>query len=90
MARSDFDQPIDIYGSILYYPTISGSYVDIFGNNQQLQYRYLKYQAGLTLNVPKSPLFLDFGYLGDRGMAKQNAPVNFTNGSLYGGLGLHF
>jgi hypothetical protein len=87
---SDFDQPIDIYGSILYYPTISGSYVDIFGNNQQLQYRYLKYQAGLTLNVPKSPLFLDFGYLGDRGMAKQNAPVNFTNGSLYGGLGLHF
>jgi len=87
---SNFEQPIDIYGSILYYPQISGDYVDIFGNDQKLQYRYLKYQAGITLNLPKTPIFLDFGYLGNRGIAKQNAPTNFTENSLYGGLGLHF
>jgi hypothetical protein len=87
---SNFNQPIDIYGSILYYPSISGNYVDIFGDPQKLQYRYLKYQAGLTLNVPKTPLFLDFGYMGNRGIAKQNAPTDFTENSLYGGLGLHF
>jgi len=87
---SNFNQPVDIYGSILYYPTITGGYTDIFGSGQQLQYRYLKYQAGITLNLPKAPLFLDFGFLGDRGIAKENAPSNFSDNSLYGGLGLHF
>ena len=87
---SNFEQPIDIYGSILYYPQISGDYTDIFGNPQKLQYRLLKYQAGVTLNIPKTPLFLDFGYLGDHGIEKQNAPSNFSENSLYGGLGLHF
>jgi hypothetical protein len=87
---SNFDQPIDLYGSILYYPQISGKYTDIFSNPEQLQYRLLKYQAGLTINVPKTPLFLDFGYLGDHGVEKQNAPANFSENSLYGGLGLHF
>jgi hypothetical protein len=86
----NFEQPIDIYGSVLYYPQISGDYTDIFGNQQQLQYRLLKYQAGITLNVPKSPLFLDFGYLGDHATIKQNAPSNIDEHSLYGGLGLHF
>ncbi len=87
---SDFNQPVDIYGSILYYPTISGDYTDVNGLSQKLQYRYLKYQAGINIGVPKTPFFLDFGYMGDRGIAKQNAPSNFTDGSLYGGLGLHF
>jgi hypothetical protein len=86
---SSFDQPVDIYGSVLYYPQISGNYTDVFGNGQQLQYRLLKYQVGLTISVPRTPLFLDFGYLGDHGIVKQNAPVNFSENSLYGGLGLH-
>ncbi|MBD5654438.1 MAG: hypothetical protein IAI50_04570 [Candidatus Eremiobacteraeota bacterium] len=87
---SNFEQPIDIYGSVLYYPQISGNYTDVFGNSQQLQYRLLHYQAGITLEVPHFPLFLDFGYLGDHGTEKSNAPGNFSENSLYGGLGLHF
>jgi hypothetical protein len=87
---SDFDQPIDLYGSILYYPQLSGKYVDIFDTNQNLQYRMLKYQAGITIKVPRTPLFLDFGFLGDHGTIKQNAPAPFSDNSLYGGLGLHF
>ncbi len=87
---ANFDQPIDIYGSVYYYPQISGDYTDIFGNGQKLQYRLLHYQAGLAIKVPSTPLFLDFGYLGDHGTAKQNAPSPFSENSFYGGLGLHF
>jgi hypothetical protein len=87
---SNFDQPIDIYGSILYYPQINGKYTDIFGVDQNLQYRLLKYQGGITVNVPRTPLFLDFGYLGDHGTIKVNAPSGFSESTLYGGLGLHF
>lgn len=87
---ANYDQPIDIYGSVLYYPQISGNYTDVFGNGQQLQYRLLKYQAGININVPRTPLFLDFGYMGNHGIAKQNAPVNTNENALYGGLGLHF
>ena len=87
---TNFDQAVDIYGSVLYYPQISGNYTDINGNGQQLQYRLLHYQAGLNINVPRTPLFLDFGYLGDRGTEKRNAPGSFSENALYGGLGLHF
>jgi hypothetical protein len=86
---SNFEQPIDIYGSILYYPQIKGGYINNFGN-QSLEYRLLKYQGGITVNVPKTPLFLDFGYLGDHGINKVNAPGGFSEASLYGGLGIHF
>ncbi|GAC1567788.1 MAG: hypothetical protein NVS2B3_07880 [Vulcanimicrobiaceae bacterium] len=87
---ADFNEPVSIYGSVLYYPQMSGNYTDTLGVGQKLQYRMLKYSAGLTINVPKSPLFLDFGFLGDRLTNKQNAPSNATLNSLYGGLGLHF
>jgi hypothetical protein len=87
---TNYDQPIDIYGSILYYPQISGGYTDIFGTSQNLQYRLLKYQGGININVPRTPLFLDLGYLGEHGTPKQNAPVGFEESSLYGGLGIHF
>ena len=86
----DFSQPISIYGSALYYPQLSGNYVDVNSVSQKLQYREFKYDAGLTINVPKTPLFLDFGFLGNRLTNKQNAPGNAASNSLYGGLGLHF
>ena len=91
---SNFDQPIDVYGSVIYYPQISGGYNLVFPdgtvNGENLQYRLLHYQAGLTIGVPKTPVFLDFGYVGDHGTAKENAPSDFTENSLYGGIGVHF
>lgn len=87
---ADFSQPVSIYGSVLYYPQMSGDYTDTLGVSQKLQYRLLKYAAGITINVPKSPLFLDLGYLGDRLTNKTNAPSNASLNSIYGGLGLHF
>jgi hypothetical protein len=87
---TNYAQPIDIYGSVYYYPQLSGNYTDINGDGQKLQYRMLHYQAGLNINVPKTPIFLDLGYEGDRGIAKQNAPTTFSENAFYGGLGLHF
>ena len=93
---SNWEAPIDIYGSFIYYPQISGTYTDInvggpaYLTSQNLQYRMIKYQAGLTVKVPKTPLFVDFGYLGDNASIKYNAPANINQSSLYGGLGLHF
>ncbi len=86
----DFTQPVSIYGSALYFPQLSGNYTDAFGNPQKLQYRELKYQAGLTINVPKTPLFLDAGFLGNHLTEKQNAPTNTSENTFYGGIGLHF
>ncbi|GAC1521731.1 MAG: hypothetical protein NVS2B8_02060 [Vulcanimicrobiaceae bacterium] len=86
----DFAQPISIYGSALYYPQLSGDYTIGAGPIQKLQYREFKYAAGLTISVPKTPLFLDFGFLGNHLTGKQNAPSAASSNSLYGGLGLHF
>jgi hypothetical protein len=101
----DLDQPFSIYGSAYYYPTVKGNYsvpnFDPVGNcalegahcqtaTFSLSYRILKYQIGGTFNFGTSPLFLDFGYLGDRGTVASNGPSDFTHNGPYVGLGLHF
>ena len=81
----DFDQVASIYGSFFYYPQV--------GAGTTLQYRMYKYQVGGTFQVPKGlgiPVFLDFGYLGDRGFNKINAPGGFTHNGAYVGVGLQF
>jgi hypothetical protein len=101
----DLDQPFSVYGSAFYYPQVKGSYdvpvADPFGNcalegarcqvaSFDLEYRVLKYAIGGTFNFGNSPVFLDFGYLGDRGTNKEHAPSDFTHNGPYVGLGLHF
>jgi hypothetical protein len=78
----DFNQPLSFFGSVLYFPEIGSSTV--------LQYRLLKYQAGLQIAIPHTPLSLEGGYMGDRGTNKLNAPSNFTHNQFFAGLGLHF
>ena len=93
----DLDQPFSIYGSVWYYPNVRGTYTvccgAAAGSNLALAYNILKYQLGGTFNFGNpatSPLFLDFGFLGDRGQNKTNAPSAFTHNGAYVGLGLHF
>jgi hypothetical protein len=87
---SDFSHRVDVYGSILYYPLLSGNYVDIYGDAQKLQYSYLKYQAGLTITPGGTlPLFLDLGFLGNRANARANAPASTSESAFYAGLGIH-
>jgi hypothetical protein len=86
---ANFSQVVDIYGSILYYPVLSGNYIDIFGHEQQLQYSDLKYQAGLALSPSNLPLFLDLGFLGNHLNVRRNAPSNTSESAFYAGLGIH-
>jgi hypothetical protein len=86
----DFDHFIDYYGSFLYYPQISGNFTDPSGNGFQLQYVYYKYQGGITISIPKTPIFLEGGIVGDHGIPKQNAPAVTTDHGIYAGVGIHF
>jgi len=81
---ADFDQVLSPYGSVVYYPQV--------GAGTTLQYRLLKYQAGITVGFPHGgiPIFLDAGYLGDKATGKLNAPSDFSHSAFYAGLGLHF
>jgi len=88
----DLDQPFSIYGSAWYYPNVRGTCgTDVCPTGPYtLAYNILKYQLGGTFNFGASPLFLDFGFLGDRGRNKSNAPVDFSHNGAYVGLGIHF
>ncbi len=97
----DLDQPFSVYGSIYYFPQIAGNYTvpafDPFGNPSaqagqtfNVQYNLLKYFIGGTYNIGQSPVYIDLGFVGDRGSCKTNCPVSFTHAAGMLGLGLHF
>ena len=88
----DLDQPFSVYGSAYYYPNVRGTCgTDVCPTGPfTLAYNILKYQIGGTFNFGTSPLFIDFGFLGDRGKNKSNAPSDFSHNAAYVGLGLHF
>ena len=90
----DLDQGFSVYGSAWYYPNVKGNYTvccgAAAGTTLPLAYNILKYQIGGTFNFGASPIFLDFGFLGDRGRNKTNAPSDYTHNGAYIGLGIHF
>ena len=90
----DLNQTFSLYGSAYYYPNLRGTCgTDVCPLGPfDLSYRVLKYQIGATVNIGGAnfPLFLDFGFLGDDGRNKSNAPVDFTHNGPYVGLGIHF
>jgi hypothetical protein len=89
----DLDKPFSVYGSAYYYPNIKGTCeTDVCPTGPfDLEYRIFRYQIGGTINFgTPTGVFLDFGWLGDQGSNKLNAPVNFTHNGPYVGLGIHF
>jgi len=88
----DLDEPFSVYGSVYYYPFVTTNGNQNLGGGifGAVQYRILKYSIGGTFNFGNSPLFLDFGYLGDRVYNKQNAPDDEQHNGPYAGLGIHF
>ena len=86
----DLDHLISLYGGIYYYPQLMTAQQFVPGVGQaSVQYRLIKYDAGLTIGLGKTPFFIDGGFLGDQGTNKQFAPGNFTHSGAYVGLGLH-
>jgi hypothetical protein len=95
----DLDQPLSVYASIWYYPSISGNFTFPAGSTppglapgsvDKFQQRFLKYQVGGTLNLGNSGLFLDAGFLGDSIKGKNLSPSDASHAGGYVGLGIKF
>ncbi|MFN2450482.1 MAG: hypothetical protein ABR508_11955 [Candidatus Baltobacteraceae bacterium] len=88
----DLDQNFSLHGSAFYYPNVGGNYtVTGAGSGQRtLSYRVLKYAFGASFQLQHTPLFVDAGYLGDRGRPRTNAPIQYQHQGPYAGFGLHF
>jgi hypothetical protein len=93
----DLDQPISVYGSVWYYPSISGNFTfpsgapaNLVGTTDKFQQRFLKYQIGGTFALGGSGLFLDAGFLGDTIRGKNLSPSDASHAGGYVGLGLKF
>jgi hypothetical protein len=89
----DLDHTFSLYGSAYYYPNVSGTCgVDVCPTGPfTLAYRVLRYQIGATVNFgTPTGVFLDFGWLGDQGRNRLNAPADYTHNGPYVGLGIHF
>jgi hypothetical protein len=86
----DLDQAFSVYGSAWYYPNVKGTFTNASGTFD-LEYNVLKYDVGGAFTFgPNTPIYIDFGFLGDRGKNKLNAPIDFTHNGPYIGLGLKF
>ncbi|HEY5341278.1 MAG TPA: copper amine oxidase N-terminal domain-containing protein [Candidatus Aquilonibacter sp.] len=86
----DLDHALSIYGSAWYYPNTKGTFTAPNGTEYQLAYDYLKYQIGLNYVLGNSPVFIDLGWMGDRGTNKTNAPANTSENGPYAGIGIKF
>ncbi|HZO92817.1 MAG TPA: copper amine oxidase N-terminal domain-containing protein [Candidatus Baltobacteraceae bacterium] len=97
----DLDQPFSVYGSIWYYPSVSGDFTfpvgggvpaALAGTTQSIQARFLKYQIGGTYSFggPGAGLFIDLGFLGDQIRNKNLMPSDAVHYGGYVGLGVHF
>jgi hypothetical protein len=90
----DLDRPFSFYGSAYYYPSIKGNMTT--GNalaiptTYTLQYNVLKYDLGVSYSFQGIPLFIEGGFLGDRGWNQMAAPAGFSENGPYVGIGLKF
>lgn len=85
------------FGSAYYYPNVKGSFNGCVTlgctspSTVDLAYNIFKFDIGGAFTFgPNTPLYLEFGYLGDAGKGKTNAPSDFTEAGPYVGLGLKF
>jgi hypothetical protein len=86
----DLDQPLTVYGSAYFYPSVQGGFAGVPGG--MLGYRVFKYEIGVDWSFlgPSFPVYLDLGFLGNQYNNRLNAPSNINQYGPYVGLGLHF
>ena len=87
----DLDHVFSVFGSYYYYPSIEGNFTDpTTGTGYNVQERFMKYQAGVTLSMPKSGVFIEGGYMGNAAINKQFLPTNSHESGAFAGIGIHF
>ncbi|GAC1416367.1 MAG: hypothetical protein NVSMB5_06540 [Candidatus Velthaea sp.] len=87
----DLDQNFSLHGGLWYYPNVGGNFTYVAGPvTKDLSYKLYKYSIGASIQLQHTPLFVDAGYLGDRGVPRTNAPTRYQHQGPYVGLGVHF
>ncbi len=92
----DLDQELSAYGSAYYYPSAKsnkeylGDGITPLTQGYTIGYSVLKYSVGGVYSPAKGPIFLDFGWEGERGKVKQGAVSDYTVNGPFVGLGVHF
>jgi hypothetical protein len=94
----DLDHVFSWYGSALYYFDVNGNYTSMGSAcgstvvtatcTYSVGYDILKYDIGATYTFPGFPLFIEAGFLGDRGWNYNAAPIGFSQYGPYAGIGL--
>ncbi len=88
----DLNHTLTYFGSIWYYPNLSGSYsnpstASISPLSYNLQYNFLKAQIGAAYVIANSPVFVEVGWMADSWTNKQNAPGGRSYNGPFVGLG---
>ena len=92
----DLDRVFSWYGSAVYYFGVNGNYSSVAGAcspptnpcTYSVGYDILKYDLGVSYTFPGFPLFIEAGFLGDRGYNNNAAPIGFSESGPYAGIGL--
>jgi hypothetical protein len=93
----DLDHVFSWYGSALYYFGANGKYSSSplacgnptgSGCTFGVSYDILKYDIGVSYTFPGFPVFIEAGFMGDRGWQSQSAPIGFSLSGPYAGIGL--
>jgi Copper amine oxidase N-terminal domain len=91
----DLDRVFSFYGSALYYFGVNGNYQSTpqacggtSACTYNVAYNILKYDIGVSYTFPGFPIFLEAGFLGDRGYPNNAAPIGFSESGPYAGIGL--
>jgi len=91
----DLDHVFSWYGSALYYFGVNGNYQSVAGAcspptspcTYNVAYDILKYDIGASYTFPGFPLFIEAGFMGDRGWNYNAAPIGFSESGPYAGIG---
>jgi hypothetical protein len=91
----DLDRHWSPFGSIYYYPQVSGNFTDpTSGIVYNVQDRFLQYQIGLNANLfplgSTSGIFVEAGWMGNYTSNKQFLPGNGQHAGAFAGIGIHF
>jgi hypothetical protein len=83
-----YDRWFSVYGSAWYYPWQSGTYTSGFpagtaAPGPTLSQRIIKYRAGVTIFIPRTPIALDLGVAGDTGKEGNNVSPNTSEGGFF-------
>jgi len=93
----DLDRVFSFYGSAMYYIGVNGNYTSVplacgaaatASCTYNVGYNILKYDIGVSYTFPGFPLFIEAGFLGDRGWNYNAAPIGFSESGPYAGIGL--